>query len=129
MRNQVCRCWKGKVITMKKRGWMMGLLSGLAAVGATAGVIHGQTGTAQSGFLSDVFQYGNIPDTQNVTSAPVTLTGNEWKGTDGNIDITSVGMTEVNSSTIKCRLLRESGDGILWCQGFCKGEVGKLPAA
>lgn len=85
---------------MKKRGWMMGLLSGLAAVGATAGVIHGQTGTAQSGFLSDVFQYGNIPDTQNVTSAPVTLSGNEWKGTDGNIDITSVGMTEVNSSTI-----------------------------
>lgn len=76
------------------------LLTGLVIAGIAAGGIQMQTGQAQSGFQSDVFQYGAVPGSESTKSASVTVTGSEWKGTDGNIDITSVGTTQVNSSSI-----------------------------
>lgn len=81
---------------MKKKYRKVWLLLGIAAVVA----LQVQAGKAQSGFTSDAFRYGVTPESKSRKAAPVTLTGDEWKGTDNTIDITSVGTVQTNSSSI-----------------------------
>lgn len=51
-------------------------------------------------FTSEAFNYGNLPASEAVEITREACTGNEWKGTDNNLDITSVNTMPDSSNLI-----------------------------
>lgn len=73
----------------KMKRWIAAGAMGALAV--TAVLTWGlQYSRAKDSFTSDLFEYGDLPEAQAVTVDREACTGKEWKGADGNLDITSV---------------------------------------
>lgn len=65
----------------------------------------------ENSFASNAFSYGEIPESTTAAIVRTTCTGDEWKGTDNNLDITSVNTLPDSSNLIPYETVEKAYNG------------------